>query len=218
VIAVELILVQHAEKARAAAGGADAADPGLTERGRQQARLTGERLHELGVRHIIASPFRRTYETAILAAEALGLAAQDVETDPRLRERMNWGAAAIPQTLPEFLADWSRATANRDYVPSAGDSSRAAGARILAVLEELASRPRGAAVALATHGGVTVDLLRTLIGDDDLHSRNPHLIAHGVPGCALTRLVRDEGGGYQLLELASVEHLPIPLRTDWHSD
>ncbi len=210
---MEFVLVQHAEKDRATD---DPADPGLTERGREQARLTGQRLRALGVRRIISSPLRRAHETAHVAAEALGLASRDVQADPRLRERMNWGAGPVQQTLAEFLADWSRATVDRDYTPSSGDSSRAAGARFHALLEELASNLQESPFALVTHGGVTVDLLRTLFGDDYLLSLNPHLIAHGVPGCALTRLSKEQGR-YLVLDLASVEHLPMPLRTDWRS-
>jgi len=109
------------------------ADPGLTDRGRTQARLTGERLCALGVCRIISSPLRRTYETDRLAAEVLGLDGCAVETDLHLR------------------------------------------------------------------------------------SFDPHLIPHGVPGCALTCLSR-VGADYHLLELASLAHLPVPVRTDWHSD
>jgi broad specificity phosphatase PhoE len=225
---MEFVLIQHAEKDRAS----DAlADPGLTERGREQARVTGERLRALGVRRVVASPLRRAHETARIVAEALGLDRAAVETDARLRERMNWGTDPISQTLSEFLADWARATADRDYAPPAGDSSHTAGARVYALLEELAAGAQGAdgqdtaatqppaaaiaPVALVTHGGVTVDLLRTLFGDDHVCAVAPHLIARGVPGCALSRLSRGRDGSYCLLGCASVDHLPLSLRTDW---
>ena len=132
VTSVEFVLVQHAEKDR---GAANPADPCLTERGREQARLTGGQLRGLGVRRLIASPLRRAHETACIAAEVPGLGASAVATDVRLRERMNWGDGPARQTLPEFLADWSRATADRDYALPSGDSSRAASARLLALLE-----------------------------------------------------------------------------------
>lgn len=215
---MEFILVQHAEKDRSAT---DPANPGLTERGRAQARLTGERLRRLGVRRVIASPLRRAYETARIAGEALRSSVAPVkatvETDVRLRERMNWGDGAVQQTLPAFLADWARATADRTYAPPSGDSSRAAGARFLNLLEELAAAPPAAPIALVTHGGVTADLLRTLFSDDDLSALYPSLVVSGVPGCALTRLSRQEDGRYRIRELASVEHLPRALRTDWRA-
>ncbi len=84
-----MILVRHGEgwwnthfhKARI-----DAAipDPGLTETGREQARLAADRLAEHGITRLIASPYRRTLETALVIAERLGL---DIEVEPLVRER-----------------------------------------------------------------------------------------------------------------------------------
>jgi broad specificity phosphatase PhoE len=54
-------------------------------------------------------------------------------------------------------------TADRDYWPTLGESSRHAGQRLLSYLDEL--RDTASTIAAATHGGVTVDLLRTLLGD-----------------------------------------------------
>ena len=46
---------------------------------------------------------------------------------------------------------------------------------------------------VVTHGGVTVDLLRNLIGDAEVNRRAPTLIAEGVPNCAMTRLQGTRG-------------------------
>lgn len=59
-------------------------DPVLTETGRDQARLAALRLREHRIRRLIASPYRRTLETALIIAERLGL---DIEVDPLVRER-----------------------------------------------------------------------------------------------------------------------------------
>ena len=40
-------------------------------------------------------------------------------------------------------------------------------------------------VAAVTHGGVTIELLRNLLGDDALP---PGLLATGIPPCAITTL------------------------------
>jgi hypothetical protein len=50
-------------------------------------------------------------------------------------------------------------------------------------LVEIAEEP--GPVALVTHGGVTVDLLRSLIGDDAVPVE---LMLHGAPSCAITTL------------------------------
>ena len=44
-----------------------------------------------------------------------------------------------------------------------------------------------------SHGGVTVDALRTIIGDDVLVAANPGIIDEGVPGGAITELVWSGG-------------------------
>ena len=58
---VRLYLVRHG---RAAATFAEARDPGLDPAGRAQAEEVAERLAPLGPRPIVASPLRRTRETA----------------------------------------------------------------------------------------------------------------------------------------------------------
>jgi broad specificity phosphatase PhoE len=78
-----LWLVRHGERRGetsaevAADGDADADrphDPPLSERGRRQAELIGDRLHDCGVEIVYASPFLCAVETAHIVAERLGLA------------------------------------------------------------------------------------------------------------------------------------------------
>jgi broad specificity phosphatase PhoE len=182
---VAVVLVQHAEKE------ALPDDPGLTERGRRQAAQTADWLRHRDVRAIVSSPLRRARETASYVAASTGLA---VREDARLRERMNWDGV---QPLADFLADWARTVADRDFVPACGDSSRAAAERMRACLAELGGQP--GTVVVVTHGGVTVDLLRTLLGDDAVPVE---LMRDGVPSCAVTTL-----DGLAVVEMPSVAHL-----------
>jgi broad specificity phosphatase PhoE len=203
-VGVEFVLVQHGEKARTAG------DPGLTPTGVQQAACAAAFLasrHRAGERidGLRASPARRTRETAAPLAAALGL---PVHLDARLRERMNWGDGPAGQALGDFLREWARATGDRDFTPASGESSRAAGARLLAALDDLAATDCGQRLILVTHGGVTVDLLRTLIGDAAVRRQHPALLTQGVPPAAITRLrPRPCGAGYVPTVVASVAHL-----------
>jgi broad specificity phosphatase PhoE len=178
-------VVQHGEKEL------HAGDPGLTALGRQQARRTALWLREMGVRAVFSSPMRRARETADFIGSAVGV---PVREDVRLRERMNWDGA---QPFEEFLADWAASVRDRSFVPRSGDSSWQAGERFRAFLRDVAGEP--GPVAICVHGGVTVDLLRTLLGDQALP---PRLLDEGIPACAITTLedqvVRD---------VASVGHL-----------
>ncbi|HEX2316692.1 MAG TPA: histidine phosphatase family protein [Thermomonospora sp.] len=177
-------LVQHGEKDQTPG------DPGLTEAGRWQAARTGDRLRAAGVVTVWSSPLRRAVQTAEPIASACGV---DVQTDLRLRERMNWDGSL---SWPDFLVEWDRTVTDRDYVPVVGDSSRQAGERLYDFLTEHQGR-RGP-VAMVVHGGVTVDLLRTLLGDDAV----PAALLSGVPSCAITTL-----DGLEVSEIASVAHL-----------
>lgn len=162
-------LVQHGDKERAPG------DPGLTELGRHQAQVAARWLQGMGLDEVYSSPLRRARETAEVIARAAGLT---VRLDSRLRERMNWEGA---QTFEAFLAEWDRSTKDRDFVPGNGESSRSAGERLRTFL---AAHSGGSGqVAAVTHGGVTTDLLRTLLGDDGLP---PRLLGEGIPSCAVT--------------------------------
>ncbi|WP_406172214.1 histidine phosphatase family protein [Streptomyces sp. NBC_00996] len=178
-------LVQHAEKER------QPGDPELTELGRQQAARTADWLQRVGVHAVVSSPLRRARETASFIASSTGLRVQE---DTRLRERMSWDGT---QPLGSFLAEWATSVEDRDFVPASGDSSRAAAERLRACLVDLAGEP--GPVVLVTHGGVTVDLLRTLIGDLAVPAE---LMQNGVPSCAITTLEN-----LAVVAIASVAHL-----------
>ncbi|HEU5391371.1 MAG TPA: histidine phosphatase family protein [Streptosporangiaceae bacterium] len=166
-----IYLVQHGDKERSPG------DPGLTELGRRQAAVTARWLRERRLKAMYSSPLRRARETAEPVGEATGLA---VRLDSRLRERLNWDGT---QAFDAFLAEWDRSTRDRDLVLSNGESSRSAGERLRLFLVDLVGG--GGPVAAVSHGGITVDLLRNLLGDDGLPAR---LMTDGIPPCAITTL------------------------------
>jgi broad specificity phosphatase PhoE len=166
-----IYLVQHGDKERLPG------DPGLTELGRRQAAVTARWLQGTGLQALYSSPLRRAQETAEPISRVTSLA---VRVDSRLRERLNWDGT---QTFEAFLADWGRSTKDRDLVLSNGESSRSAGERLRVFLADLAGG--SGPVAVVSHGGVTVDLLRNLLGDDGLA---PRLVDDHIPPCAITIL------------------------------
>jgi len=180
-------LVQHAEKEPLPG------DPGLTRTGREQAACTGRWLRDLGVRALFSSPMRRARETAEGIAAVTGL---EVRPDVRLRERLNW-EGSLP--FDAFLALWARTMRDRDWVPPDGESSRQAGARLREFLIGLTGTP--GPVAVVTHGGITLDMLRNLLGDEGVP---PPVMAAGIPPCAVTAL-----DDLSVVMIASVTHLAI---------
>lgn len=185
-----VFLVQHAEKVR------EPGDPGITDAGRADARATGRWAARMGVRRVYCSPLLRSRQTAEVIAEQLGVAPRRLEPieDPRATERLNWDGT-IP--FAAFAAEWRRTVEDRSYTPPFGDSSRTAAARLWALVSEVDALDGHTVVV--THGGVTVDLLRGLLGDAALSTA---LIQDGVPSCAVTTI---DGGTPRTL--ASTRHL-----------
>jgi broad specificity phosphatase PhoE len=102
--------------------------------------------------------------------------------DPRVRERMEY-SPDVWGSVESFLDDWQEATLDRDHQPLSGDSARAASARLVDAVRDHAVV--GGLVVIATHGGVTTDMLRALCGDRDI---DPSLIRDGMPNGHVTTL------------------------------
>lgn len=141
-------------------------------------------------------------ETASVIGEHFDLA---VHCDHRVRERINWDGEPV-QSFESFIAEWERTTFDRDHLPASGDSSRQAAERMVEAIGDIAGAHPGAMVVVVTHGGVTVDLLRTLLGDEALAASAPRLVAEGVPPCALTTL-RRIGTAWRVDAIASDRHV-----------
>ncbi len=195
---IEVLVVQHGEKVRAAG------DPGLTETGLRQATAVAAWLQKNSaeVSSVWSSPLKRAQQTAAPIAAAFGLA---VQTDGRLRERMNWDDES-EISLEAFLADWQRASEDRTYQPAVGDSSSAAAERFVAALVDIARTTREGVVVVVAHGGVTVDSLRALAGDASVNDAGFDLIDNGVPCGAITEL-RVDGGVVSVDAYPSTGHL-----------
>ena len=193
-----VVVVQHGDKLR------EPGDPGLTALGREQAERTARSAaNRFGLVAVWASPLRRTVETAMPLAAAVGV---EVGIDPRLRERMNWEGEQH-QALDDFLAEWQVATNDRSYVPRSGDSSEQAAARFIEAITELTDQlPTDATLAVVAHGGVTVDTLRTIVGDENIQATRPELFTDGVACGAITVLERT-GLTWQVIQLPSTAHL-----------
>jgi broad specificity phosphatase PhoE len=189
-------LIQHGDKERSPG------DPGLTGHGREQADRTGQWLASQDITALWTSPLRRAQQTADRIAAATGLR---VHRDTRLAERMNWDGS-IP--FDAFVALWARTTRDRDLVPAGGQSSRHAAARLQAFVASRQHQP--GPVAAVTHGGVTIELLRNLLGDDGLP---PGLLAAGIPPCAITAI-----DGQDVVMLASDAHLRYHTGSPSHPD
>jgi len=133
-------------------GGLGGSNPGLSEEGRAQIRMTADWLAPLAERAaaVVASPVRRTAESAQILAERLGL---PLETEPGIAE-MEFGRwdgltfAEVSSRFPDEMTQWR---GSLDHEPGGGESFRGVEKRVLAALSGLRERYAGRTVVLVSH-------------------------------------------------------------------
>jgi len=175
----------------------------LNATGLQQARWLAQALAERDALHAIyASDLSRAHVTAQTIAEAAGLA---VSTHPGLRER-SFGDfqgrtfAEIEAELPEHAQQW-RKRSPEWAPPGNGESLIALRERVLATVDELASRHVGEQIVLVAHGGV-MDVLYRAATRLDLQAPRTWLL----PNTAVNRLLWTPQG-LSLVGWADTSHL-----------
>lgn len=194
-----IYLVRHGDKVKRMG------DPPLSDKGVLQAKATGQYFKSLQIQKIIASPISRSRQTAKYIADALAL---EVLTHDLLKERVNWGDDPH-QTFENFLAMWNRASSERNWIPTIGDSSRAAGER----LNTLVTSRIGPVdhVILVTHGGIITDFLRNIFDEQILNAKFNGFNKtrdENILECSITTIgYNRDNSTYELIELASTKHL-----------
>lgn len=160
-----LVLVRHGVTehtvAKRFSGGLASANPGLSHEGRDQMRATAEWLAPLAdqVTALVASPVRRTRESAEILGARLG---QQVQEEPGFAE-MEFGAwdgltfAEVADRHPSELDAW---LGSLDAIPGeTGESFRTVEARVLAGLDRVLARHHGGTVIVVSH----VTPIKTLV-------------------------------------------------------
>lgn len=129
----------------------------LTEKGRVEARVSAETLRNSSIDLIIASPFERTRETALIVAETLGMAQETIHFDARLGEIAlgEWNGKKNSE-YHEFLekeGNWY------DAVPERGESWRAVKRRVGEFIFDIDNRYKGKRILIVSHNSVLRMLL-----------------------------------------------------------
>lgn len=191
-----LHLIRHGQKE------SHPGDPELTELGIVQAQQTGKYLSQFPISKIIASPYKRTQQTAQNIAEQLSL---DFSTDDALKERMNWGHESISRD--EFLTEWTKATQERSYTPKWGDSSKSTGKRIHNLVKDFdLDKPQH--IVLVSHGGSIVDFLRNIFDDEaivQLEKQYPEGVDYQMLNCSINTVKFEKEPKIELLNF--IDHL-----------
>lgn len=161
-----MILVRHAESEWNRQFSRTRIDPGipdppLTRTGRRQAAQLAERLAESDVKRLVASPYRRTLETATIVAETLGLT---IAVEPLVRERCVFSCdeGTPPQRLTALWPDLDFAHLEERWWGVAAESEVSLGRRCAAFRAKTDTLPDRRHVAVITHWGV----IRALTGEE----------------------------------------------------
>jgi isoleucyl-tRNA synthetase len=123
----------------------------LTEKGREQVRVSAEELKKQNIELIIASPFVRTEETTEIIREILDLPKESIIIDDRLRE-FKVGNAGF-KTWIEYHTTLPKNAENFSFAYPDGESYMDVKKRSMDLLYELESKYQNKNILLVTHGG-----------------------------------------------------------------
>jgi probable phosphoglycerate mutase len=142
------------------------ADVELSDEGKEQARLLGERLASEPVRHVYASPMRRTLLTAELIAAPHGLSPF---ADDALREihHGHWEGVARAEVEQRFPGEFQAWEADPfTYAPPGGESGVRVMARALPAIRRMVEQHDGETVVVVSHKATIRLVLCALLGID----------------------------------------------------
>jgi broad specificity phosphatase PhoE len=151
---------------------AGATDVPLSDEGRQQAGRLAERLAEIPVAAVYASPLGRTMETANILAAPHRI---EVRKRDGLREisHGHWEQLTRQQVedkFPEEAASWEEDPFT--FAPEGGESGLAVTARALPALIDIVRRHEGSPVIVVSHKATIRLLLSSLLGFDPRRYRD----------------------------------------------
>ena len=161
---------QTADSVRHLFSGSGGIDPELTELGHQQAQQAAQRVQESSAPGdysvLIASPLRRTQQTAQYLAESLDL---PIVTDNRLRECDfgEWEGYTMGEVLeryPTVAAAWMQ---DPECVPPGGESLAAVRRRLQSFREDVTAQYGGTNVLMVSHVTPIKSLLWEGLGEVD---------------------------------------------------
>jgi broad specificity phosphatase PhoE len=149
------------------------ADPPLNELGRRQAQELAQALAAENVIAVYSSPLRRAMETAEVVAGWLGFhpVSLDALREVDVGSWQGLTRAEIEQRFPEQFRRWLDYGHGWDD----GETYEEMGARVIAAIEELATRHHGERIIAVTHGGpIRAALARALgISYSEARRRGP---------------------------------------------
>jgi 2,3-bisphosphoglycerate-dependent phosphoglycerate mutase len=154
-----VLLVRHAEPVAPGTSGYDEFTRPLTVKGLRDAEQLRDEHASTQIDAAFSSPYIRARQTIDPIARARCLAIATIED---LRERL-----LSPTELPDWRSHLRRSWEDFDYAPPGGESGRVAQARVVRVLDTIASRHSGGTVIVASHGNLIALALHAFMAGVD---------------------------------------------------
>ena len=196
-------VMRHGEAQTNAAGKVsddDSIPSSLTEAGKGVAKEAATKLH--GVTKIIASPLKRTQETARIVAKELGLNTEDILIDERIRE-IQFGVLN-GKTVSEYHAFFEDGEELMCKRPDGGESWCDVKKRVGEFLYEIEKEYENENILIVTHNSPAFMLSRVVVGDtalDSARAYEDHTSAYVEPG-----------------EVKNLSFVPLPHNNDYELD
>lgn len=151
---------------------AGATDVPLSDEGRQQVGRLSDRLADIPIAAVYASPLGRTMETARILAASHRM---EVQQRDGLKEISHgrWEQLTrreVEEKFPEEAASWEEDPYT--FAPEGGESGLAVTARALPALIEIVRRHEGSPVVVVSHKATIRLLLSSLLGFDPRRYRD----------------------------------------------
>ena len=136
----------------------------LSEKGRNQARLLGERMKNMDIDEIYSSPLKRAYETARPAAEAKGMEIKTMDCFKEINFG-EWEGMTSEEISAKYGKEFGEFLKNPEEMPFSGEGSfKNVEKRIDKGFEKILEGKNGKSIAVVTHGGIIRIAVKYLLG------------------------------------------------------
>ncbi|KRE55295.1 histidine phosphatase family protein [Phycicoccus sp. Soil748] len=188
-----VVLLRHGQTGHNAAGiWQGQLDSDLSDLGREQARIAGKALADLGPVVVVASDLTRAAHTGAEVASAAGV---ELTLDPRWREINvgRWEGLTAEEVLTQYPEERQRHFRGEDFPRGVdGESLSDVTARVRAALDDLLGRlGPGETAVVATHG-VTARVVAAALVELDVAT--VWRVLGGFGNCHWAELVEGPGG------------------------
>jgi broad specificity phosphatase PhoE/ribonuclease HI len=172
-------------------------NPTLTELGLSQAGLVADEIAKLNPEILIASPLKRTTQTAEVVATRIGIPIVFDEAWYECSFGL-WDGLSIDEVAHNFPIEYKAWLSSSAYAPPQGESYDALGWRVDEAIDKLVAKHPGKRIVIVTHNGAIKQAIRLATGS------SPESIFHiDVSPCSISSISIWPSDGLRALRSAN---------------